>query len=67
MGSQAVFGATPVDAGPGSGRTAQKRDAILTAATALFLRGGFRGTNMDEIASRAAVSKQTVYKHFTDK
>jgi len=52
---------------PVVGRTAQKRQAILTAATALFLRNGFRGTSMDEIASRAGVSKQTVYKQFADK
>lgn len=49
------------------GRTEQKRRAILEAATSLFLRNGFRGTSMDEIASLAAVSKQTVYKQFADK
>lgn len=49
------------------GRTAQKRQAILAAATTLFLRNGFHGTNMDEVASLARVSKQTVYKQFTDK
>lgn len=49
------------------GRTAQKRDAILTAGTAVFLRTGFRGTTMDEIAAHAHVSKQTVYKQFRDK
>jgi TetR/AcrR family transcriptional repressor of mexJK operon len=48
-------------------RTDRKRDAILTAATAVFLRSGFRGTTMDDIAARAHVSKQTVYKQFTDK
>lgn len=52
---------------PGEGRTAQKRRAILAAATASFLRNGFRGTSMDEVASQAGVSKQTVYKQFTDK
>lgn len=52
---------------PAGGRTAQKRDAILTTATRLFLRSGFRGTSMDEIASQAEVSKQTVYKQFADK
>lgn len=50
-----------------SGRSTQKRHAILSAATAQFLRNGFRGTSMDEIASIAGVSKQTVYKQFTDK
>lgn len=49
------------------GRTPRKRQAILAAATALFLQNGYRGTSMDEIASRAEVSKQTVYKQFTDK
>lgn len=49
------------------GRTARKRQAIIQAATAAFLRSGYRGTNMDEIAREAGVSKQTVYKHFADK
>jgi TetR/AcrR family transcriptional repressor of mexJK operon len=49
------------------GRSARKRRAILEAATAVFLRNGYLGSSMDEIASLAAVSKQTVYKHFADK
>jgi TetR/AcrR family transcriptional repressor of mexJK operon len=31
------------------------------------LRKGYQGTSMDDIAAEAAVSKQTVYKHFSDK
>jgi TetR/AcrR family transcriptional repressor of mexJK operon len=53
--------------GPQEGRSARKRRAILEAATEAFLRNGYRGTSMDEIAEAAAVSKQTVYKHFADK
>ncbi|MET3926229.1 TetR/AcrR family transcriptional regulator [Devosia sp. 2618] len=49
------------------GRSARKRAAILEAATEMFLRTGFLGTNMDEIAARSSVSKQTVYKHFGSK
>ena len=48
-------------------RSTRKRRAILDAATTLFLRNGYRGTSMDEIAALAGVSKQTVYKHFADK
>jgi TetR/AcrR family transcriptional regulator, mexJK operon transcriptional repressor len=48
-------------------RSARKRTAILDAATTVFLRKGYLGTSMDEVAALAAVSKQTVYKHFADK
>jgi TetR/AcrR family transcriptional regulator, mexJK operon transcriptional repressor len=48
-------------------RSSRKRRAILQAATTVFFRNGYVGTSMDEIAGLAAVSKQTVYKHFTDK
>lgn len=48
-------------------RSARKHRAILDAATTAFLRSGYLGTSMDEIAALAAVSKQTVYKHFADK
>jgi AcrR family transcriptional regulator len=49
------------------GRSSRKRRAILDAATTAFLRNGYLGTSMDEIAALASVSKQTVYKHFADK
>jgi TetR/AcrR family transcriptional repressor of mexJK operon len=48
-------------------RSTRKRRAITEAAATLFLRNGYLGTSMDEIAALAAVSKQTVYKHFADK
>jgi TetR/AcrR family transcriptional repressor of mexJK operon len=48
-------------------RSARKRRAIMEAATSLFLRQGYQGTSMDQVAGLAAVSKQTVYKHFVDK
>ena len=52
---------------PAGGRTAVKRQAIMDAATALFLANGYQGTSMDDIAAEASVSKQTVYKQFADK
>ena len=48
-------------------QTARKRQAILEAATTLFLREGCLATSMDKIAAAASVSKQTVYKQFADK
>ena len=48
-------------------RSVRKHKAILQAARAVFLRNGYLGTSVDEIAALAAVSKQTVYKHFADK
>ncbi|MER7760541.1 TetR/AcrR family transcriptional regulator [Streptomyces sp. NPDC097619] len=39
----------------------------MEAATGAFLEKGYSGTSMDDIAKLAAVSKQTVYKHFADK
>jgi TetR/AcrR family transcriptional regulator, mexJK operon transcriptional repressor len=50
-----------------SGQSSRKRSAILDAATGLFLAREYAGTSMEDIASAAAVSKQTVYKHFSDK
>jgi TetR/AcrR family transcriptional repressor of mexJK operon len=52
---------------PTEPRSERKRRAILEAANETFLRKGYLGTTMDEIAAGAAVSKQTVYNHFSDK
>jgi TetR/AcrR family transcriptional repressor of mexJK operon len=40
---------------------------IREAAIAIFLANGYEGATMEDIAVHAGVSKQTVYKHFTDK
>ncbi len=55
------------ETGGNVGRSADKRRAILNAAEDVFLRSGYLGTNMDEIAAQSQVSKQTVYKHFGSK
>jgi TetR/AcrR family transcriptional regulator, mexJK operon transcriptional repressor len=49
------------------GRTSRKRRAILHAAREVFLRNGYLGASMDQVAALAKVSKVTVYKHFSDK
>jgi TetR/AcrR family transcriptional repressor of mexJK operon len=48
-------------------RSARKHRQILSAATAAFIAKGYDGTSMEEIATGAGVSKQTIYKHFADK
>jgi TetR/AcrR family transcriptional repressor of mexJK operon len=48
-------------------RMQRKRRVILSAASSVFLKQGFDGTSMDEVATVAGVSKPTVYKHFKDK
>lgn len=51
---------------PSGPRAELKRQAIVRAARALFLREGF-GVGMDAIAASAGVSKVTVYNHFGSK
>lgn len=48
----------------GRPKDAQKEEAILEAAAALFLQQGYQQTTMANIARKAKVSKQTVYSHF---
>jgi TetR/AcrR family transcriptional repressor of mexJK operon len=48
-------------------RSAAKHQAILRAATEVFLRDGYARASVDAIAAVAGVGKQTVYGHFGDK
>lgn len=45
----------------------RKYDAVLVGAREVFLRDGFEGTSVDEIARTAGVSKATLYSYFKDK
>lgn len=45
----------------------QKRDSILKAAQEIFLTEGYVQTSMDNIAAKAQVTKQTVYRYFPSK
>lgn len=48
-------------------RVARTRAAVAEAATTLFLRNGYQGTSVDDIAALAQVSKRSVYNNFGDK
>jgi TetR/AcrR family transcriptional repressor of mexJK operon len=50
-----------------TGRSERRRQAIIQAAAEVFLQHGYLGATTDEVAARASVSKQTLYKYFADK
>ncbi|GJD47867.1 HTH-type transcriptional regulator BetI [Methylobacterium crusticola] len=52
-----------VEAGTGAGR----RERILDAAEACFIRGGFHRTTMQDIARAAAMSAPNIYRYFASK
>ena len=58
-------------AGKGSKRTrmsaGERRKQLIEVARGLFATKGFDGTSIEEIASRAKVSKPVVYEHFGGK
>ncbi|WP_129668463.1 TetR/AcrR family transcriptional regulator [Phytoactinopolyspora endophytica] len=45
----------------------QRREQLLDIGRALFAERGFDGTSIEEIATRAKVSKPVVYEHFGGK
>jgi TetR/AcrR family transcriptional repressor of mexJK operon len=51
----------------GRPKSDQKRQQILDAATDLFTAQGYANTSLDQVASAAGVSKQTIYSHFSSK
>ena len=66
---------TPADANgakarrPHRGRmtSAERREQLIEIARGLFAERGYDGASVEEIASRAAVSKPVVYEHFGGK
>ncbi|MFL9878176.1 TetR/AcrR family transcriptional regulator [Herbaspirillum rhizosphaerae] len=48
-------------------KTEEKREAILAAASDVFLEAGFEGASMAEIAARIGGSKGTLYGYFSSK
>jgi TetR/AcrR family transcriptional regulator, mexJK operon transcriptional repressor len=51
----------------GRPRDAEKREAILDTAWAMFLERGVQSTALDAVARQAGVSRVTLYSHFADK
>lgn len=51
----------------GRPKSEQKRQSILKSAEKLILELGYSATSMDLVATKAKVSKQTVYSHFKNK
>ncbi len=45
----------------------RKFDQVVRGAAAIFLRDGFAGASVDDIARAAQVSKATLYSYFPDK
>ncbi len=60
----AASGARP---GARAKRSAERRNAILSAALDEFAARGFAATRLDDVARRAGVAKGTIYLHFADK
>lgn len=48
-------------------RKGRKFDQVLEGARKVFLRDGFEGASVDDIAREAGVSKATLYSYFPDK
>jgi TetR/AcrR family transcriptional repressor of mexJK operon len=57
----------PDSSKPADRRGDAKRHAVLEGAKSVFLRHGFGGASMDDVAAAAGVSKMTVYRHFANK
>lgn len=47
--------------------TGRKVEQVLAGARTVFLRDGFEGASVDDIAREAGVSKATLYSYFSDK
>ena len=51
----------------GRPKDVEKHQQILTAAKCVFLKCGYHGSSMNQIAQEAGVTKLTIYNHFQDK
>ena len=56
-----------MNAPDGAPRQGRKIEQVLAGARAVFMRDGFEGASVDDIAREAGVSKATLYSYFADK
>ncbi|WP_116084944.1 TetR/AcrR family transcriptional regulator [Tropicimonas sp. IMCC34011] len=56
-----------MNAPTGKIRRGRKYDQVIDGARRVFLRDGFEGASVDDIAREAGVSKATLYSYFPDK
>src|SRR5580700_9291956 len=52
---------------PRRGTEAERNDALIAAATQVFLRDGYGGSSIDKMASEAGVSTRTIYERYKNK
>ncbi|WP_022886951.1 TetR family transcriptional regulator [Glaciibacter superstes] len=52
---------------PRSRAKADRREALLAAAAALYARSGFNGVSIEDLGTAVGVSGPAVYRHFTGK
>lgn len=57
----------PSDSEPAVRADTPKRDAILDAATRVFLTHGYEGASMDLVAKESGAARRTVYNQFESK
>jgi TetR/AcrR family transcriptional regulator, mexJK operon transcriptional repressor len=63
----ANWAANPKAGRPTSGELERRKQKIMHVATSLFVRDGYAGTSLVDIAKGAGVATRTVYQHFGDK
>ena len=61
------WGANPKAGRPTVDELERRKHKIMQVATSLFVRDGYAGTSLVDIAKGAGVATRTVYQHFGDK
>ncbi len=57
----------PIEAGLREKNTEERRAALVEAAYALFAQKGYAAATMDEVSTRAGLSRRTAFRYFASK